>query len=83
MASATNLEQYIDFAENPDPRCACVLLLDNSGSMQGAKLQALNAGLQVFKADIAIGRPASRRVEIAVVTFDSEVKVVRDFTTAD
>ncbi len=83
MALTTNLEQSIDFAENPDPRCACVLLLDTSGSMQGAKIQALNAGLQAFKADIAKDALASRRVEVAVVTFGSEVQVVRDFTTAD
>jgi uncharacterized protein with von Willebrand factor type A (vWA) domain len=27
------LEDAVEFAENPDPRCPCVLLLDTSGSM--------------------------------------------------
>jgi uncharacterized protein with von Willebrand factor type A (vWA) domain len=36
-----------DFAENPEPRCACLLLLDTSGSMQGAPIRELNAGLVV------------------------------------
>jgi uncharacterized protein with von Willebrand factor type A (vWA) domain len=25
----------VPFVDNPEPRCACVLLLDNSGSMSG------------------------------------------------
>ncbi|MDX1979885.1 MAG: VWA domain-containing protein [Bryobacteraceae bacterium] len=84
MAPGTRLDaDAIEFAENPEPRCACVLLLDTSGSMQGDKINALNAGLQAFRNDIARDALASRRVEVAVVTFDSEVKVVRDFTTAD
>ncbi|MEI6428086.1 MAG: hypothetical protein WCO45_06800 [Pseudanabaena sp. ELA607] len=38
----------IEFAENPEPRCPCVLLLDTSGSMSGEKIAALNAGLETF-----------------------------------
>jgi len=38
----------IEFAENPEPRCPCVLLLDTSGSMSGEKIASLNAGLQTF-----------------------------------
>jgi hypothetical protein len=26
-----NLEEAVEFAENPEPRCPCVLLLDTSG----------------------------------------------------
>jgi len=43
------LEESIDFADNPEPRCPCVLLLDTSGSMDGAHIGALNAGLVTFK----------------------------------
>src|SRR5664279_1913973 len=39
----------IEFAENPEPRCACVLVLDTSGSMQGAPIEQLNLGLRSFK----------------------------------
>ena len=34
-----------DFAENPEPRVPCVLILDVSGSMQGERIRQLNAGL--------------------------------------
>lgn len=48
----TTLEQVpfgnLEFADNPEPRCACLLLLDTSGSMQGAKIEQLNAGLKEF-----------------------------------
>ena len=72
-----------DFADNPDPRCPCVLLLDTSGSMQGAPITALNEGLQTFKNDLARDPIAMKRVEIAIVTFNNEVTVVTDFTTAE
>lgn len=44
---------------------------------------ALNDGLRVFKQDLAKDPLASRRVEVAVVAFDSNVKVVQDFVTAN
>jgi len=83
MAVPTALEEAVEFAENPEPRCPCVLLLDTSGSMNGPALDALNQGLQSFKRDIVKDSLASRRVEVALVTFDSEVHVVQDFVTAD
>ncbi len=77
------LEESVEFAENPEPRCPCVLLLDTSGSMQGAPLAALNEGLRTFKTDLIQDPLASRRVEVAVVTFNNEVIVASDFKTAD
>lgn len=77
------LEEAVEFAENPEPRCPCVLLLDTSGSMKGPALDALNAGLQTYKADLGKDVLASKRVEVAVVTFNSEITVVQDFVTAD
>ncbi len=81
--NGTSLEHAVEFADNPEPRCPCVLLLDTSGSMDGAPVAALNDGLRVFKQDLAKDPLASRRVEVAVVAFDSDVKVVQDFVTAD
>ncbi|MDZ4798955.1 MAG: VWA domain-containing protein [Bryobacteraceae bacterium] len=83
MATTPNLNEAIEFAENPDPRCPCVLLLDTSASMAGDKIDALNAGLKAFEQDIHRDTLASRRVEVAVVTFNSEIEVVLDFTTSD
>lgn len=73
----------ITFAQNPDPRCACVLLLDVSGSMRGEPIRALNSGLQTFKTELMKDPLAQRRVEVAVVTFDSTIDIVCDFVTAD
>ena len=47
-------------------------------SMEGEPILALNQGLRAFKEDICKDSLASRRVEVAVVTFDSEVRVVQD-----
>jgi uncharacterized protein YegL len=71
-----------EFAENPDPRCACVLLLDTSGSMSGSPIDALNQGLQTFQSDIQEDALAKRRVEIAIVTFGGAVHIVQDFVSA-
>lgn len=77
------LDEAVEFAENPEPRCPCVLLLDTSGSMQGPPIQALNEGLQAFKDELTRDELAKKRVEVAIVSFDSQVKVVQDFVTAD
>jgi len=77
------IDEAVEFAENPEPRCPCVLLLDTSGSMKGAPIAALNEGIKSFKQDLIKDTLASKRVEVAVVTFDSNVVVVQDFVTAD
>src|SRR5215212_1595308 len=79
MSLLARLEDAVEFAENPEPRCPCVLLLDTSGSMQGKPIEALNEGLWVFKMEVCKDALASRRVEVAVVTFDDTVKVVQPF----
>jgi uncharacterized protein YegL len=83
MIGAIPLEEAIEFAENPEPRCPCVLLLDTSGSMHGPPLDALNEGLRTFRDNLCRDTLAARRVEVALITFDSEVRVVQDFVTAD
>jgi uncharacterized protein YegL len=51
--------------------------------MQGAPIAALNEGLRTFKETLTRDSLAARRVEVAVITFDSEVNVAQDFITAD
>jgi uncharacterized protein YegL len=76
------LDAAVEFATNPEPRCACVLLLDVSGSMHGAPIAALNDGLRAFATDIQADALARQRVEVAIVTFGGEVDVEQDFVTA-
>ena len=74
---------HVEFAENPDPRCPCVLLLDVSASMQGASIVALNEGLRVFQEEVSRDAVAARRVEVAVVTFSTGADTPQPFVTAD
>ena len=73
----------VTFAENPEPRCPCILLLDISGSMGGEPISQLNMGLITYKDELAADSLAAKRVEVAVVTFGGDVQTVCDFTTAD
>ena len=59
----------IEFADNPEPRCPCLLLLDVSGSMRGEPIAELNAGLSTFKDELMADALALKRVEIGIVTF--------------
>ena len=73
----------IQFAENPEPRCPCVLLVDVSTSMYGDPITKLNEGLAQFKEELKKDQLASLRVEVAIITFGSTAEVAQDFITAD
>ncbi len=72
-----------EFADNPEPRVPCVLLLDVSGSMSGAPINELNEGLVTLKDTLLDDSLASRRAEIAIVTFGGVVDTQQDFVTID
>src|SRR6266404_3771467 len=71
-----------ELVANPEPRCACLLLLDTSGSMHGQPMTELNAGLATFKDELMADPMAMQRVEVAVVSF-GPVRAHSDFQNPD
>lgn len=68
--------------KNPDRRCPVLLMLDTSGSMDGAKIDQLNRGFEQFKADVSRDLVALKRIEVAVVTF-GPVRIAQHFVPVD
>lgn len=65
-----------------EPHLACVLLLDTSGSMSsngGAPIASLNKAIRAFKEQIGNDEVAQRRIDIAIVEFNSVVRVAQNF----
>ena len=75
MATATEMYEQNE-PINYEQKCLCVLVLDTSGSMNADNaIGQLNQGLQTFKSQIMNDETARDRLEIAIVTFNSEIKV--------
>lgn len=73
----------VEFADNPEPRCPCVLVLDTSGSMAGLPISQLNDALKQFVREVSSDSLAAKRLELAVVSCGGEVRVAHDFATVN
>ena len=79
ITMSLDLPSSSDFADNPEPRCPCVLLVDSSFSMSGEPIRKLNEGLRLFKEDVMTDELARNRVEVAIVTFGGTVSVEQEY----
>ena len=77
MSEQLNFDQII--RNTNEGHLSCALLLDTSGSMDGAAIRNLNSAIKQFKQDVCSDPDARNRVDVALVTFNSEVKVINDF----
>ncbi len=79
----TNPLTKVPLRDVEEPRCACVLLLDVSGSMTtDDRIGKLNRALKIFANEVASDPLAAKRVEAAVVSFGSDVRIETDFVQA-
>ena len=69
----------LTFADNPQPRCPVVLLLDCSSSMAGAPITELETAVCEFYREMARDPIASMSVEICVIGFGAGVNKLRGF----
>jgi uncharacterized protein YegL len=67
-------ERKDDLIVNPTPRCACILVLDVSGSMSGEPISELNKGLLDFINEVKEDELAQYSVEVGIVTAGGGVR---------
>ncbi len=83
MSEQLNMDQFFGDKMNSfgEPHLACALLLDTSGSMKmgNRAIDSLNDGIKRFKASVSSDPIAQKRVDVALITFNSKVEVICDF----
>lgn len=82
-SSSLPAEPQIQFTLYSTPRLPCLLLLDVSGSMNGAPIQALTSGLKAFVADLKSYPMTLDRVELALITFGNYASILWNFVPVD
>lgn len=79
----------IEFAENPDDRCAVSIIIDESGSMGqerpgfGVPIEELNNSLDLLVSELHNDPLSRRRCEVSFCTYSTEVNYLTDFATVD
>ncbi len=69
----------LTFADNPQPRCPVVLLLDCSWSMEGQPIRELESAVGQFYQELAGDPIASMSIEVCIITFGTSVHPIRRF----
>jgi uncharacterized protein YegL len=82
MVPFTKAKQPLPPSASPDPRAPCVVVVDDSASMEGGKIEQLNAGVAEFAAFIRTDPLCAANVEVALVTFGGAVQVESPFVPA-
>ena len=74
----------VDFVNNTNQRTLCVLIIDASGRMFGAPIDALNQGLIQIQTDLQADTVARERVRILVIRVGDRdrVDIVHDWADA-
>lgn len=80
MQDSVGVYDTAEFADNPEARCSIVLILDVSGSMGGPKIDTVNQALVKFGEIIKEDSVTALRADVAIIEFDHDARVVRDFT---
>ena len=60
------------------PHLACALLLDTSGSMRYC-IDSLMEGVKKFKESVCKDKDSRERVDIAIIEFNTNVRIIQDF----
>ena len=83
MGSLNMVLDHNDMVENPTPRVPISLVLDVSGSMEGAPLEELNEGVASFFRSLQEDEVARYAAEVSVITFGDQVTQVVPFGPLD
>lgn len=78
-----NLLNLEDLESNPSSRVPVCLVLDTSGSMEGASINELNEGVRLFYDAVRGDETALYAAEISVVTFGGNAMRQADFSTLE
>ncbi len=73
------LDSHNDLIDNPSARCPVALVLDTSGSMTGAPINALNEGAQLFIDEVKSDELARWSVDLAVYTAGGSAHCLQGF----
>ena len=73
----------IELVNNQQQRLPCVLVLDASYSMQGARIEQLNAGLKVFEEQVKADETACERVQLMIIRCGGDVSIEHDWIDAE